>query len=82
MKHIEVIGWRFSATINSGTWNTTAWTKFRIIDDEDEESGVNLERSIVTSQGTSVVSGSTILTITWPTEEDAIYTGTVTWELT
>jgi len=78
MKWVDVIGWRFQATINSGTWNTTAWTKFRIIDDNDDESDVNLERSTVTSQ--SVVGSQ--LVIVWPSEDQYVYGGTVTWELT
>ena len=78
MKWIEFSGWRFEATINTGTWNTTGWTKFRVIDDNDDESDVNLERSTVNSQS---VSGSSLV-ITWPVEDLVTYGGTVTWELT
>ena len=78
-KFFEHTGWQFQATINSGTWDTTGWTKFRIINVADDLDDINLERSTATQQ---TVSG-TSLYITWPEEGyDSDYVNSnMQWEI-
>jgi hypothetical protein len=67
-KYFEFSGWIFQATISSGTWDTTGWNKFRIIDTADDLDDINLERSTVSSQ---YIAGSTLY-IEWPVEGNDI----------
>lgn len=78
-KFFEFAGWQFQATINSGTWDTTGWTKFRIINVADDLDDINLERSTATQQ--TVTGGS--LYITWPSEGyDSDYVNSnMQWEI-